>query len=76
MQAFGALAITLIRHYAAVVAAWIGATAATTGAEISPEIITGMEGEITAGGIALMMALYVSVEKALKPVFLRFERKD
>lgn len=77
MQAFGALALTIIRHFAAVIAAWIGTvTAGLTGAEVGAETIAGMESELTAMGVVLMLSLYAAVEKALKPIFARFGERD
>lgn len=73
LRSFGVLVLTIIRHFAAVIAAWIGTvTAGITGAEVGAETIAGMQDELTALGVVLMLSLYAAAEKILKPVFSRF----
>lgn len=65
--------LTIIRHVAAVGAAWlttmlIGALGVDVGAETAAEV----QSALTTLGVVLLLALYAAFEKAAKPLFHRF----
>lgn len=65
--------ITLIRHMAAVLAAWLITTLiGALGLDVGPDDIAALQAGLTTLGAVLLLALYASLEKALKPLFLRF----
>lgn len=58
--------LALVRHGAAIVAAWLAGYIALT-----PEQVSDVEQGLTIAGAAIMLAVYALGEKALKPLFYR-----
>jgi hypothetical protein len=64
--------LTIIRHLAAVIAAWLTTTlVGALGLNVGPEQVAELQGALTTLGVTLLLALYAGVEKLLKPLFHR-----
>lgn len=65
--------LTITRHMAAVVAAWLATTlVGALGLDVGPEQLAELEAALTTLGVVLLLALYAALEKVLKPLFHRF----
>lgn len=64
---------TIIRHMAAVVAAWLITTlVGALGLDVGPEDVAELQAALTTLGTVLLLALYAALEKGMKPLFERF----
>jgi hypothetical protein len=64
--------LTIIRHLAAVAAAWLTTTlVGALGLDVGPEQVAEVQGALTTLGATLLLALYAALEKLLKPLFHR-----
>jgi Co/Zn/Cd efflux system component len=60
------IALPIIRHFVALVVAWLATTVSLT-----PEEAAGAETALTAAGMLLFGVVWVVIEKTLKPAFCR-----
>lgn len=64
--------LTLIRHLAAVAAAWLTTTLiGALGREVGPETVAEVQTALTTLGAVILLGLYAVLEKGLKPLFER-----
>jgi hypothetical protein len=64
--------LTIIRHLAAVAAAWLTTTlVGALGLDVGPEQVAEVQTALTTLGTTLLVALYAALEKLLKPLFHR-----
>lgn len=64
--------LTIIRHLAAVAAAWLTTTlVGALGLDVGPEQVAELQGALTTLGATVLLGLYAAIEKVLKPLFQR-----